>query len=189
MKQYERKIILIPIEKSDREQFIIDNQEAFRYGAMEEFGQRNNHFEEPGEIISRKTIEECMDQENSEVYRIFCDGSVVGGVILLINKECRRNVLDLFFVSPKEHGIGIGYAAWQAIEKLHPETEVWETCTPYFETRNIHFYINKCGFHAVEFYNEHHRDSNLNAVNCENGKNNKTECTDDMMFRFEKIMK
>ena len=32
---------LLPLEKSDREQFIIDNQRAFNYGAMEEFGLRD----------------------------------------------------------------------------------------------------------------------------------------------------
>ncbi len=35
---------------------------------------------------------------------------------------------------------------------------VWETGTPYFERRNIHFYVNKCGFHIVEYYNEKHPD-------------------------------
>ena len=44
---------LLPLECSDREQFISDNQEAFNYGAMEEFGLRDNHFEEEGQIISR----------------------------------------------------------------------------------------------------------------------------------------
>ena len=39
---------LLPLEESDREQFIADNQEAFNYGAMEEFGLRDNHFEEDG---------------------------------------------------------------------------------------------------------------------------------------------
>ena len=39
-------IKLIPLEDSDREQFILDNQEAFNYGALEEFGLRDNHFEE-----------------------------------------------------------------------------------------------------------------------------------------------
>ena len=43
---------------------------------------------------------------------------------------------------------------WDEIEKMHPYTKVWETCTPYFEKRNIHFYVNKCGFHIVEFWNE-----------------------------------
>ena len=33
---------------------------------------------------------------------------------------------------------------------------VWETCTPYFDRRNIHFYVNVCGFHIVEFFNERH---------------------------------
>lgn len=50
---------------------------------------------------------------------------------------------------------GMGYAIWSEIEKLHPNTKVWETCTPYFEKRNIHFYLNKCGFHIVEFQNEY----------------------------------
>ena len=44
-------------------------------------------------------------------------------------------------------------------ERLHPEVCVWETCTPYFETRNIHFYVNRLGFHIVEFFNERHPGS------------------------------
>ena len=39
-------IRLLPLQGSDREQFVRDNQEAFRYGAMEEFGLRDSHFEE-----------------------------------------------------------------------------------------------------------------------------------------------
>jgi len=31
------EIKLLPLEGSDREQFIKDNQEAFNYGALEEF--------------------------------------------------------------------------------------------------------------------------------------------------------
>ena len=37
---------------------------------------------------------------------------------------------------------------------------MWETVTPYFEKRNIHFYVNRCGFQIVEFYNSHHPDPN-----------------------------
>ena len=40
------KIQLVPLEAEDKEQFILDNQEAFRYGALEEFGLRDDHFEE-----------------------------------------------------------------------------------------------------------------------------------------------
>ena len=40
------------------------------------------------------------------------------------------------------------------IEEKYPETKIWETCTPYFEKRNIHFYVNKCKFHIVEYIKE-----------------------------------
>ena len=64
------QVKLLPMEESDRNQFILDNQEAFRYGALEEFGVRDEHFEEGEEIISRRTIEECMDRKGAEIYRI-----------------------------------------------------------------------------------------------------------------------
>ena len=47
-------IELVSLQSNDREQFIKDNQEAFKYGATEEFGVRDEHFEEDGEIISIK---------------------------------------------------------------------------------------------------------------------------------------
>ena len=40
------EITLTRLTEDDREQFILDNQLAFKYGAMEEFGERDNHFEE-----------------------------------------------------------------------------------------------------------------------------------------------
>ena len=52
---------LLPLGEQDREQFIRDNQEAFDFGAMEEFGVRDEHFEEDGQIISRETIEQSID--------------------------------------------------------------------------------------------------------------------------------
>ena len=36
-------IRLVPLDQYDREQFILDNQEAFNYGALEEFGMRDDH--------------------------------------------------------------------------------------------------------------------------------------------------
>ena len=116
-------IKLFPLTPDDRDQFILDNQEAFRYGALEEFGCRDDHFEEPGEIISRKTIERAID--GGEAYRIVQDGQSVGGVVIKVEGD--RGDLDLLFVLPKAHSKGIGYAAWCAIEKLHPEVTVWET--------------------------------------------------------------
>ena len=33
-------VTLVPLTEDDREQFILDNQWAFKYGAIEEFGKR-----------------------------------------------------------------------------------------------------------------------------------------------------
>lgn len=172
-------ITLAPLEADDREQFVLDNQEAFNYGAMEEFGLQDDHFEEDGEIISRETIETSID--GGEAYRILKDGKPVGGVVISVDGD--RGDLELLFVSPKAHSKGIGYAAWCAVERLHPEVKVWETVTPYFEKRNIHFYVNRCGFHIVEFFNSHHPDPNDPESSQElDGR------FPDGMFRFEKRM-
>lgn len=161
----------------DREQFILDNQEAFNYGALEEFGRRDDHFEEDHQIISRETIEASI--EGGEAYRIIQDGQPVGGVVIRVDGD--HGDLELLFVSPRVHSKGIGYAAWCAVEKLHPEVKVWETVTPYFEKRNIHFYVNRCGFHIVEFFNSHHPDPNDLDMAA-----SLDEQFPDGMFRFEK---
>jgi GNAT superfamily N-acetyltransferase len=163
-------ITLEKLKDSDRDRFVLDNQEAFRYGATEEFGLRDDHFEEPGEIISRATIEESIDK--GEAYRIVLDGRNVGGAIVSVSGE--RGDLQILFVSPEEHSKGIGYQAWCAIERMYPQVRVWETCTPYFEKRNIHFYVNRCGFHITRFSNKHNPDPN--------------DPDDSEMFHFEKVM-
>jgi GNAT superfamily N-acetyltransferase len=169
-------ISLQPLHPSDREQFIKDNQEAFNYGALEEFGLRNDRFEETNEdgnqIISRETIAASI--ENGTAYRILLDNVIVGGAVIKIDGT--HGELELLFISPEHHSKGIGYAAWCEIEKMHPEVNVWETFTPYFEKRNIHFYVNRCGFHIVEFFNKQHLDEDNPA---EDGFE---------MFRFEKRM-
>ena len=165
------EITLTRLTDEDREQFILDNQYAFKYGAMEEFGERDNHFEEDGEIISRKTIENSIDHGTAFVIRK--DGKMVGGLVLKIDEATQHNELELLFVHPRAHSKGIGYSAWQEVERLYPETKVWETCTPCFETRNIHFYVNKCGFHIVEFFNSHHQERH-----CNSGQHNADTSTD-----------
>ncbi len=173
------EVKLLPLEASDREQFILDNQEAFNYGALEEFGRRDDHFEADEQIISRETIERSID--GGEAYRIWLGDEKVGGVVIRVDGA--RGDLDLLFVRPNVHSKGIGYAAWREVERRHPEVRVWETVTPYFEKRNIHFYVNRCGFRIVEFYNSHHPDPNDPET---------AEQTDEQfpegMFRFEKVM-
>ena len=179
------KVSLLPLAADDREQFIIDNQWAFKHGALMEFGERDDHVDGDGEIISRATIERCIDAPQSETYRIMLDGKKVGGLILTIDKETHHNHLDILFVLPEAHSKGIGYGAWQAVEALHPETRVWETCTPYFEKRNIHFYVNKCGFQIDQFWCEYftpdHEMPDADERDPDEGP--------DEMFRFIKVMK
>lgn len=172
------QVTLVPLKEEDREQFIKDNQRAFKYGATEEFGVRDEHFEEDGEIISRGTIEQSIN--NGEAYRIMHEGKPAGGVIVHVEKD--KGDLDILFVSPDVHSKGIGYAAWCQIEKMYPDVRLWETLTPYFETRNIHFYVNRCGFHIVEYYNEYHRSPSSDD------RDDTGEHSLEGMFRFEKIM-
>ena len=95
---------LFPLECSDREQFILDNQEAFNYGAMEEFGLRDDHFEEEDQIISRDTIEQSID--GGEAYRIVLDGQKVGGIVIKVDGE--KGDLDLLFQCCAWSGVLLG---------------------------------------------------------------------------------
>ena len=179
------KVALVPLTEDDREQFIRDNQWAFKHGALYEFGERDDHIDGDGEIISRKTIECCIDAPDNETYRIVLDGRRVGGVILKIDRETNCNELEILFVSPEEHTKGVGYGAWLAVEALHPETKVWQTCTPYFEKRNIHFYVNKCGFQIDQFWCEHFRPHH----EMPDGEEHDPDEGTDEMFRFVKVMR
>lgn len=174
-------ITLVPLTADDREQFIADNQEAFLYGATQEFGMRDDHFEEDGQIIARETIEHSIDGEHAQAWRIVLEGHKVGGMVISVDESGRKGELELLFVSPRAHSRGIGQAAWREVERMHPEVLVWETATPYFEKRNIHFYVNKLGFHIVEFFCAAHPDPNDADARGE-------EEDADGMFRFEKVM-
>ena len=173
------KVELIPLTSDDREQFILDNQEAFNFGAMEEFGMRDNHLDKEGQTISRKHLIESLDKKNAVNYRIILDKKIVGGLILNINKEKKTGELDILFVNKNEHSKGIGTSTWMTIEKMYPEIELWITYTPYFEKRNIHFYMNVLGFHAVEFKH------NKNTPKNEDGEFRGPE----EFFKFEKRIK
>ncbi len=105
---------------------------------------------------------------------------LVGGIIVTIDEKTNHNHLDFLFVKVGVQSKGIGQTIWKEIEELYPNTKVWETCTPYFDKRNIHFYVNRLGFHIVEYFNEKHPDTNRPQDCYEE---------DDGMFRFEKVMK
>lgn len=164
------------LKQEDENQFIKDNQYAFKYGAEQYFSQNEmeEQYEEEGEIISRTTIYESIHRDGSIAYRIMNEGEPVGGIIVNICGD--KGELEIFFVIPNCHSKGIGQAAWKEIENIHSNVKEWETVTPCFEKRNIHFYVNKLGFHIVKYYNEHFLEPDSSKDMLE-------------MYKFQKIIK
>lgn len=145
---------LLPLNPNFLSQFKRDMQNSFQQGAVDEFGGIDI------EILPERDIDRSLSAKGSFAYEALLDGELVGGAVVLIDNETQHNHLDFLYVKIGTHGKGVGQSIWYAIEKLYPETILWETHTPYFEKRNIHFYVNKCGFHIVEFYNKYHKDPN-----------------------------
>ena len=164
------------LEKEDEERFIKDNQYAFKYGAEQYFSQSEmkEQYEEEGEIISRETIYNSIHHKGSIAYRILSEDKAVGGIVVNIDGD--KGDLEIFFVNPSCHSKGIGQTAWKEIERIHSNVKMWETVTPCFEKRNIHFYVNKLGFQIVAYYNEHYLEPNVPKDMRE-------------MYKFQKVIK
>lgn len=172
------KITFAPVTPEDLPQFIKDLQGAFALAVEEKFGASDP-------IPASEEVEESFHAPNTETYHLLLHGQRVGGVVLTIHPDRRRGSLDLFFIHPARHSRGLGLAAWQAIEARYPDVILWETVTPYFEERNIHFYVNKCGFHIVEFFHAGHRDPNLPLPQSQAGE---PVPGTEAFFRFEKVI-
>lgn len=145
---------LLPLRIEHLTQFKKDMQEAFQQGAVEEFGMIDM------QILPASHIDRSLQAPGAIAYEAIVEGELVGGAIVVIDENTQHNHLDFLYVKNGNHSKGFGQAIWNQIEQLHPKTKVWETSTPYFEKRNIHFYINKCGFHIVEYFNKYHKDPN-----------------------------
>jgi len=141
---------LSPLTSEDIPSFKRDMQEAFQRGAASELPDFD------GQVLPEKDIDSSLNAKGSVAYKAVEDGQIVGGAIVVIDKLTQHNHLDFLYVKHGVQSRGIGKKIWEHVEKLHADTKVWETVTPYFEKRNIHFYINRCGFSAVEFYCPHH---------------------------------
>ena len=127
---------LILMSERDIVEFKKNIQYAFQKGFEDVFGKCEET------ILPEKDIDQSLNGKGATAYKAVLDGETVGGVIVAIDEETQHNHLDLLYVKSGTQGKGIGKAIWFAIEKLYPDTKVWETCTPYFKKRNIHFYIN-----------------------------------------------
>ncbi|MCM3037106.1 GNAT family N-acetyltransferase [Bacillus pumilus] len=157
-------------------------QKAFTAGVIDAFGDAHD-----GPIPPDDVIDASFHSNDHIVYHIMLNGEKAGGVVIKINQETNHNSVDLLYISSSSHGKGIGQAAWKAIEAQYPETIVWEVVTPYFEKRNIHFYVNKCGFQIVEFYHMKHQDPN--APQEDERESEHTAPEEFEFFKFEKVMK
>lgn len=157
-------------------EFKKEMQRAFQLGAEAELGS------DYMEVLPEADIDRSLNSAGAIAYAAVDNGEMVGGAIVVINAQTQHNHLDFLFVKVGRQSKGVGQAIWAEIERRHPATKVWETCTPYFEKRNIHFYINRCGFHAVELMVEKHPEERS-----ADGKAH-PERGDDLMFRFEKQM-
>lgn len=169
------EVTLVPATEKDIPYLKEKITEAFSIAAAERFGEN-----EAEKVPHANQLEKAYNDTNSKVYCIMKYGTMVGGAVLKINEETWHNKMDLFFIFKEYHNQGLGLNAWNAIEHEFPKTVVWELHTPYFEKRNIHFYVNKCGFHIVEFFNKYRPDP-LKPFPLD-------EFEDDGDFRFEKWM-
>jgi GNAT superfamily N-acetyltransferase len=164
--------LLLPVTEEDISTYKKDMQEAFQRGAEAEFGKMAVL------ILPDKEIDESIARKGAHAYKAMIDGKMLGGAIVSLDGYGKHGKLELLYVKHGAQRKGIGLQIWKSIERIYPDVEAWETITPYFEKRNIHFYINCCGFSAVEFFNPHHKypDNPDDAI----GK--------DYAFRFEKKM-
>lgn len=170
-------IHIVKAQASSHHAFKTALQDAFRVAAEADLGQP---LDEP--IPSDDDIDRSFKTAGAATYWIMSGEQRVGGAVVVINPASGRNALSFFFIDTRHQSRGLGRRAWQAIEDAFPSTRVWETVTPYFEKRNIHFYVNRCGFKIVEFYNEHHPDPHHDpGQGHDDGEH-------DEMFRFEKVM-
>ena len=168
-------VSLAVADPGDLPDFKTELQEAFAVAVIDEYGQLPE-----GPIPSDEDIDSSINAPGAVALRILSDGKKVGGAVVTIDEEKQQNTLDLFFLKVGEHGQGLGHKAWLAIEARYPRTITWRTHTPYFEKRNIHFYVNKCGFKIIEFFNAKHPDPHHNGP---------SDLPDDEGFLFEKVMR
>lgn len=177
----EKLVTLSPVTKGDLPVFKQELQEAFLKGIQESFPEHNDPTE-LGPIPSEEDMQQSLYAPEAVIYHILLNGEKVGGVVLKINTDTNHNEVEFLYTRASAHGQGIGVKAWQAIEAAYPETKVWELYTPYFEKRNIHFYVNKCGFKIVEFYHRGNPGPNVEGEEPESDE-------EFEFFRFEKLMK
>ena len=164
---------MIPLMKENMARFKQEMQAAFQFGAEAALGPLDR------DILPEQDIVHSLTAKGAAAYQAVIDGEMAGGAIVIIDGA--KGELALLYVTNKLQGKKIGQQLWQAIEAHYPDVKVWETCTPYFEKRNIHFYINCCGFAAVEFCHPGHPDPDMPFSEAHREE-------EEYFFRFKKVV-
>ncbi|GLJ62015.1 MULTISPECIES: GNAT family N-acetyltransferase [Microbacterium] len=170
-------LVLHKLATSDRQEFVTRLQGSFDVGAAAYF---DNDSSDP--VISEAEIYQSMDHPGADTWDVREGGNGVGGAVVSIKEGGLAASLDLLFIDAGEHGRGLGSELWAAIEAHYPGVRVWKTMTPYDDTRNIHFYVNKCGFRIVEFFHPGHPDPHDTSP----AAGAEERSIPDLMFAFEK---
>ena len=115
--------------------------ESFRSGVMDRFGNID-----AAPIPPEDDLSQSLKRANTDLWAIMLDGVPAGATVISKDAAMGKYSLDLLFIFKEFINKRMGFKAWQLIESTYPDARIWETHTPYFERRNIHFYVNKCGF-------------------------------------------
>ena len=175
-------LLLVPLgtDAEDVRQYKADMQQAVQLSAIE-----NNAIKEDEEmLLTEQVINDSMRAKGAISYKVVSADdttSILGGTIVGVEGE--KAHVDILYVRHDAQSRGVGKFIMFELERQHPEVREWELVTPYFEKRNIHFYVNVCGYSIVEFFNKHHEDKS---------RPNSTEPPPheslEEMFRFIKLI-
>lgn len=162
---------LVKLRNEHVEMFKKYMQESFQYGYESVYGAGKK------QVLPEKEIDKSLENPKCCAYEMIDENNqILGGAIVEINDD-KNNHLDFLFVKKGVQNKGIGQKIWEEIESIHSDTKMWKTCTPYFDKRNIHFYVNRLKFKIVEYYCKNHPDPNMPEEIYDE---------DDGMFEFEK---
>lgn len=164
------KIELKPLASEDVEYFCTSIQESFQLAVESVEGEEDNP------VLPREDIDETFAHPQAVPLMAWYKGEKVGGVVIYHDPDSEENDCALLYVNAERHNEGIGASLWKAVEEYFPHTRIWKLCTPYFEKRNIKFYLKKCGFRIVDLY----EDSTLGKAMPDSER--------DWMFSFVKHM-
>jgi GNAT superfamily N-acetyltransferase len=89
----------------------------------------------------RQTIRE------EQYYKIVYDGRIVGGISMVDEGEGHLYI-DVLYIHPDYHNLGIGSKTIQFVEQAYPDAIKWTLNTPTYAIRNQHFY-EKFGYMKV----------------------------------------